>query len=750
MDNPSASMTYPMLPRRSCLPFFLDLIARIIARLLYKVRTSGSENIPAQGGVLLIANHLSYADVVVLQLGCPRPIYFVGYDGLKHNAFFEWVFSISGSIAISSAQPRAGIKAAVAALKAGEVVCVCPEGNISRTGQLMAIQRGFEVMARQANVPVVAAAIDGLWGSVFSFSGNTYLWKWPRLKPTPVFIAFGRATAPEQVSVGWARLELLDLGRVAFEERPVLKRHLGRESVRALTKMPWRLQLVDRTAERREVTRAQLYAAVAVLSRRIRATITEKRVGIVLPPGAGAFIANLAILAAGKVPVNLNFTTSRESLEASFKLGDIHTIISAEAMRVKLPTFPWLDRTLDLKTEIALAGGKKAMAPWLLAAWILPNQWCADLLRLPMEGDRGEAGLLFTSGSSGEPKGVILSHRNILANCTQISSISILPETCTVIGCLPIFHSFGFTATLWYPILRGCLVVTVPSPLDTRKIIDAIRDEKATSLIGAPTFIRPILKKAQPGELRTLNLVVTGAEKLTDDLSRGFLERFHLNILQGYGLTETTPAANLNQPHPPIMATTNEPQEGRRDGSVGRLVPGMSARIVDPDTWTELPLEVTGMVLLRGANVFAGYLNDEEKTRSAFRDGWFVTGDLGRFDEEGFLYIEGRLSRFSKIGAEMVPHGTIEQKLLEVFNLEHLEAYATVVMGVPDAAKGELLVLLTTIALDAAEVRERLLAAGFAALWIPRHIHKVEKIPVLGSGKLDLKECRRIALEAVA
>jgi acyl-[acyl-carrier-protein]-phospholipid O-acyltransferase/long-chain-fatty-acid--[acyl-carrier-protein] ligase len=206
--------------------------------------------------------------------------------------------------------------------------------------------------------------------------------------------------------------------------------------------MPWRLQLVDRTAERREVTRAQLYAAVAVLSRRIRATITEKRVGIVLPPGAGAFIANLAILAAGKVPVNLNFTTSRESLEASFKLGDIRTIISAEAMRVKLPAFPWLDRTLDLKTEIALAGGKKAMVPWLLAAWVLPNQWCADLLGIPKVGDRSEAGLLFTSGSSGEPKGVILSHRNILANCTQISSISILPETCTVIGCLPIFHSF--------------------------------------------------------------------------------------------------------------------------------------------------------------------------------------------------------------------------------------------------------------------------------------------------------------------
>ena len=743
-------MTNPLLPRRSNLPFFLEFIASTVARLLYHVRTSGAENLPKTGGVLLIANHISYADVVVLQLACPRPIRFVGYQGLTRNGFFNWVFKVSGSIPISSEQPRQGMKAAVAALKAGEVVCVCPEGHISRTGQLMAIQRGFEVMARQADVPVIAAAIDGLWGSIFSFAGNKYLWKSPRLLPTPVFIAFGHATPPDRVSPGWARLELLDLGRQAFDERPVLKRHLGRECVRALTKHPGRLQVIDRTAERRELKCGQLYAAAAILSRRIRSTVPEQRVGIVLPPGAGAFIANLAVLAAGKTPVNLNFTTSRSSLEASFKLGGIATIISADAMKAKLPNFPWLDRTLDLKAEIAACGGKRGMVPWLLAAWVLPNQWCANLLGLPKVGDRGEAGLLFTSGSSGEPKGVVLSHRNILANCAQISSLSILPENCRLLGCLPVFHSFGFTVTLWYPMLRGCDVVTVPSPLDTRKIIEAIRDENATTLIGAPTFIRPIIKKAHPGELRSLDLVVTGAEKLTDDLVRGFLERFHIDIMQGYGLTETTPAANINQPHPPVVVSTNEPQLGKRPGSVGRMMPGMAARIVDPETWAELPMTETGMVLFRGANVFGGYLDDPEKTKAAFRDGWFVTGDLGRFDEEGFLFIEGRLSRFSKIGAEMVPHGTIEQKLVEVFDLDQNEAYVLVVMGVPDPAKGESLVVLTTLELNPSDVREKLLAAGFAALWVPRLVHRVEKIPVLGTGKLDLKECKRLALDAVA
>ncbi|MES2694753.1 MAG: AMP-binding protein, partial [Verrucomicrobiota bacterium] len=395
----------------------------------------------------------------------------------------------------------------------------------------------------------------------------------------------------------------------------------------------------------------------------------------------------------------------------------------------------------------AAAGGKKAMIPWLLAAWVLPNQWCATLAGLPKHGDNDEAGLLFTSGSSGEPKGVVLSHRNILANCAQISSLSILPEECTLLGCLPIFHSFGFTVTLWYPLMRGCCVVTVPSPLETRKIIDAIREEAATVLLGAPTFVRPILKKAESGELRSLDLIVTGAEKLPDDLHKGFLEAFHIEILQGYGLTETTPATNINQPHPPIVASTNEPQVGKLLGSVGRMMPGMTARIMDPDTGNFLPLTETGVVLFKGANVFNGYLDDPEKTKAAFRDGWFVTGDLGRFDDDGFLRIEGRLSRFSKIGGEMVPHGTVEQKIAEVFGWEATEAPVVFVVGVPDATKGEALVLLTSQDVTPEALRTKLSEAGVPNLWVPKIVKRVEKIPMLGTGKTDLKRCRELALE---
>jgi len=743
MANPK-----PSLSGRSYVPWFFEVVVSLLARLMYRVRSSGAENLPVSGGVLLIANHLSYIDVVVLQLACPRPIRYVGYKGLQAHSLFDRVFELAGVIPISPAHPTEGMRTAIKALQGGEVVCIFPEGGISRTGQLMEMRKGFEVMARRANVPVVPAFIDGVWGSVFSFAGNKYLWKSPRIMPTPVFVAFGRPLAPDQADGPAARRALLDLGAEAFEERPALRRHLGREAVRALAKRPGHVEIVDRTAGRREVTAAQLLAAAAVLSRRLRATAREHRIGIVLPPGAGATIANLAVACAGKVPVNLNFTAGRASLESSLRVAGITTVITADALRAKVPDFPWPEDTRDLRAELEAAGGKRAILPWVVAAWVLPNQWIPSLLGLPHVGDREEAALLFTSGSSGEPKGVVLTHRNLLANCAQISSLSILPAQATMLGCLPIFHSFGFTVTLWYPILRGCRVVTVPSPLETRKIAEAIRDEQATVLVGAPTFVRPFLKKASSAELRSLDLVVTGAEKLPADLYEGFRQRFHIEILQGYGLTETTPVSNINQPDPPSVTDTAEFQAGKRTGSVGRLLPGMTARIVDPETSAELPLTATGMLWLRGANIFAGYLKDPEKTGQALRDGWFVTGDLGRFDDDGFLYIEGRLSRFSKIGGEMVPHGTVEQKIIEVLGWEQVDSPLLAVIGIPDAAKGEALVLLVARDITADTLREKLMAAGLPNLWIPKIVRRLDRIPQLGSGKVDLKSCRQVALEA--
>jgi acyl-[acyl-carrier-protein]-phospholipid O-acyltransferase/long-chain-fatty-acid--[acyl-carrier-protein] ligase len=724
-------------------------VMRLIGPLFYRVKSVGWENIPP-GGALMICNHLSYVDAVVLQIASPRPMRFIAFAGFARSPVVRFIFRAAGVIPVAADKPMKGIRLAVEAIRQGELVCVFPEGAISRTGQLMQLKRGFGLIAESARAPMVPAFIDGLWGSIYSFAGNRYLWKSPRLMPTHVCVMFGPPVPPDKVTVESARKALLDLGEQAFQERPFLRRHLGRETVRALAKRPWHVAIIDRTAERKVVRNAQLLAAAAVLSRRIRATIPERRVGIVLPPGAGATIANLAVACAGKIPVNLNFTVGSAAVEAALRLGEIRTVITADAMRAKLPGFPFPGNTLDLRGEITAAGGKAAILPWLVASYLLPNQWMADLLGLPRTGDQEEAALLFTSGSSGEPKGVVLTHRNILSNCSQISSLSILPDTATLLGCLPVFHSFGFTVTLWYPLIRGCRVVTVPSPLDTRRIIDAIKHEKVTVMVGAPTFIRPFLKKAEKEELRSLKLVVTGAEKLPEDLYEAFLSQFGIEILQGYGLTETTPVASVNQYHPPVTTSTAEHQEGKRTGAVGRLLPGATARITDPDTGEELPLNTVGMLWLKGPNIFPGYLKDEEKTAAALKDRWFITGDLGRIDEDGFLFIEGRLSRFSKIGGEMVPHGTVEQRLIAAFAWDQAEGPTAVVTGIPDAVKGETLVLLTTKDVAPGEVRAKLLEAGFPNLWVPKVIIKVEAIPLLGTGKTDLKACRALAIERTA
>lgn len=733
--------------RRAVAPWWLAWPCILFARLLYRVRWSGAERLPEHGGVLLVANHLSYVDVVVLQMACPRAIRFVGYEGLTLNWFFRLVFRLTGTIPVSSSNALEAMRKVRERLVAGEVVLMFPEGAISRTGQLMKLQRGYELMARRAGVPVMPVFHDGLWGSVFSFSGGRYLWKAPRVMRTPVFVAWGEPLPAERATADVVRQQLLDLGCEAFSERPLLRRHLGREIVRGLARRPWKVEFVDRTVGRRPLTAAMILGASAALSRHLRKTVEERRVGIVLPPGAGAVLANLGVLCAGKIPVNLNFTAGKSAIESSLRMAGIRTVLTADAVKAKVQQFPWPEDTRDFREVMTAAGGKRAVLPWLIAAWVLPNQLFAALLGLPKTGDREEAGLLFTSGSSGEPKGVVLTHRNILANCAQIASLSILPPDCVMLGCLPVFHSFGFTVSLWYPLWHGCRVVTVPSPLDTRKIVESIRDEQATVMVGAPTFLRPLLKRAEIAELRSLQVVVSGAEKLPDDLHEAFRKRFHLEIFQGYGLTETSPATNVNQPDPWTDSATATHQQGQRFGSVGRMMPGMTARILHPDTMAPIAATEAGIVAFRGDNIFGGYLGDEEKTKAAFHDGWFVTGDLGRFDEDGFLTIEGRLSRFSKIGGEMVPHGTVEQRLLEALGVTDAEGYAAVVTGVPDAAKGEQLVLLTTLDVTAEQVRDALTKAGLPNLWIPRDVRRVEAIPVLGTGKLDLKGVRNLALQ---
>ena len=318
---------------------------------------------------------------------------------------------------------------------------------------------------------------------------------------------------------------------------------------------------------------------------------------------------------------------------------------------------------------------------------------------------------------------MVLTHRNIIANIAQIGAVLAQFDVNSILGSLPVFHSFGFTVTLWWPLLGGPRVVTYPSPLDTPKLAEIIEKHQVELLLSTPTFLRAFLRKAKPEQLRPLKMIVTGAEKLPLDLMADFDEKFGIKICEGFGMTEGSPVIACNLPDSPPSKVNPDGVLGRRVGSVGRMVPGVAIRIRDPETNEDRTLFEPGMLWLRGANLFEGYLNDEKRTADVLHDGWYKTGDVARLDEDGFLFIEGRMSRFSNIAGEMIPHLTVEQKIAE--NWPQPARFgdtgpSVVVLGVADDKKGEALVLLTTFAIDPADLRQRLLAVGLPMLWIPK------------------------------
>ena len=542
---------------------------------------------------------------------------------------------------------------------------------------------------------------------------------------------------------------MIDLDEVAFQQRPELKSHLAYESFISLASRPRQELIVDRGLQGRPMKSGFLLAVSFMLSRRLTDWTSKTRVGILFPPGLGAYIANLAVVLAGKVPVNLNFTLGPSSAATCLQKADVDCLLTSERVQHKIPHFPWPEGgIIDLVEEMKSMPKVKALA---LISWIhlCPAKLLARILKIPNEGGELEAGLLFTSGSSGEPKGVVLTHRNILGNCAQIDATGLLPVSEKVIANLPIFHSFGFTVTLWYPLLRGCSVVTLPSPLEVKKVAEAIKADSATILIGTPTFLKPYMKHIEPEQLASLKYVVAGAEKTPEGFADAWEARFGSLYLEGYGLTETSPVVSINTPSiPDGVNYPGNSTEGSRRGSVGRMMPGHAARILDPNTMKDIEVTKVGLLMLKGPNIFRAYLGEPKRTAEVKQGEWFITGDLARFDEDGFLFIEGRLSRFSKIAGEMVPHGTVEDALIKAYNLFDEEQPMIAVAGRPDKAKGEALVLLAAMDLELEDVREKLNGAGLANLWIPKEIKRVEVIPTLATGKLDLRQIQVLASES--
>jgi len=558
--------------------------------------------------------------------------------------------------------------------------------------------------------------------------------------------SYGEILREDNLIIPSFQESLLEAGEEAFSSHDIFNDSLPYSIIKGLKNYGSKTTIFDGN-DGTELVFTKVFAAAAALSRIIKKETQKNRVGIVLTPGKGGLVANLAVLLSGKVPVNLNFTAGSDAVNSSIDQADLDRIITAEAFVEKYPGFPWPNDDKILFIEKIRPTLNKKIILWLLALTAFPPKILASMLGITKEGGDQEAVLLFTSGSSGNPKGVVLTHRNILANVSQFGSRLELSNEDKILGCLPLFHSFGSTVTLWYPMLEGVNLVTYPSPLDPPKLADLIQKHKVTLLLATPTFLRGYMRRVDPKQLESIKYVVTGAEKLPQKLAEAFSEKFEKKVMEGYGLTETSPVSNVNVPN---VDTENDEEliPSERFGSVGQFLPGVAVRITDTNDDTPIPINQSGMIWLKGSNVFKEYLHLPDQTDEVFKEKWFRTGDIGRVDEDGFLFIEGRLSRFSKIGGEMVPHETIEAHVNKALGYDSDAEKKIAIVGVPDETKGEALVMLSSVEMDNDSVkalRQKLLDSGVAALWIPKKIVKVEEIPSLASGKLDIKGCEDLA-----
>jgi acyl-[acyl-carrier-protein]-phospholipid O-acyltransferase/long-chain-fatty-acid--[acyl-carrier-protein] ligase len=720
----------------------------LVSHTIYRLRVTGADNVPATGPALLVCNHVSYIDWLLILAAQKRPVRFVVWApfvkmwGLRHVLRWFRAIPIDGSVG-----PRAIVKAlrsASDALAAGEVVCIFAEGGLTRTGFMLPFHRGFEQIVRRTPAPIIPVCLDHVWGSIFSYQGGKLLWKWPQEIPYPVQVAFGTALAPT-TPAGEVRLAIQKLSADAAIARSARRRPVHRQFVRTACRFPFRPCIAD-TATKLELNYAKTLAGAMILARQLRPKLgDEKMVGVWLPPSVGGTLANIALALLGKTAVNLNYTSSPDVVASAIRQCDIRHVLTSHAFTgrgVRLPAPEMAINLEDFRKEVTEFQRWRAFLAAVLLPGFVVDRW---LLGLHDHKIDDVATVIFSSGSTGEPKGVVLTHQNIMANDESMVQTIDVKKTDVVLGILPFFHSFGYTVTLWLPLLVGASTIYHHDPRQAKEIGELCRTRRATILLTTPTFLRFFLRRCEPGDFATLRILMCGAEKLPPKLAADVAGRFGVEPLEGYGCTELSPAAAANVPNVEIDGAK---QIGNKPGTIGQPIPGVAARIVQPDTFAPLPIGQEGLLLIYGANVMKGYLDKPELTAQVIRDGWYVTGDIAKFDDDGFLTITGRISRFAKVGGEMVPLEKLEEEMHGI--LETSERLCAVA-AVPDEKRGERLVVLhlPLNGVDVHQLCEKLNSKGLPNLWVPgeRDFFQVNELPILGSGKLDLKKLKEIALE---
>ncbi|MEP5763652.1 MAG: acyl-[ACP]--phospholipid O-acyltransferase [Halieaceae bacterium] len=733
------------------------ILASVILQRRYKMKVLGFDNLPQEGPVLLLGNHISWIDWALVQIACPRPIRFVMLRGIYNIWYLKPFFKMFHVVPIASGQSKDSLKAINGLLQQGEVVCLFPEGAISRNGQLGKFHSGYErtVEGVEGGV-IVPFYLRGLWGSKFSNADEGLRdSRAPSLR-RDLIVAFGKPL-PMSTTADKLKQKVFDLSITAWETYTKTLDPLPLAWLKTVRRDPGDVCTVDASGVR--LSRRRFAAATLAFSGAMKLGREARNVGLLLPASNAAAIANMAVMLKGRTVVNLNFSASPEAVQGAITQAGIKQVYTSRQFETRLAA-----KGIDVKAMLSgveevhyMEDIRERIPQWKLIASLVQVSLLPARLLYPLHGKRSKledpAAILFSSGSEGTPKGVVLSHRNIQSNCKQISDVLNTRVDDVVMASLPPFHAFGLTVTLLMPLVEGVPIVCQPDPTDVLAIARAIAQYRATILFGTATFLRLYARnrKVDPILLETLRLVIAGAEKLPEKVRHDFQLKFNKYILEGFGATETTPVASVNVPDA-VDTGSWKIQVGQREGSVGLPLPGTSFKIVDPNTLQELPLGEDGMILISGNQVMLGYLDDEAKTAEVIFEQddmrWYITGDKGHLTSEGFLMIVDRYSRFAKIAGEMVSLGAVEELARSVLPDDSEEDLAAA--AVPDARKGERVVMLVTSETLQRELREKMINAGVSPLMIPNEVIQVEDIPKLGSGKTDFSALNALANSAAA
>ena len=723
--------------------FLVRLLCILLARFCYKIKVTGIENVPTTKSALLVCNHTCWSDALLLAATQQRRIRFVMDRSFYNIWWLNPICRLMKAIPISSDDPPkkiiASLKQARSAMQDGSLVCIFAEGAMTRNSMMRPFRGGFQRIVKNSNYKIIPVYIGGAWGSIFSYRYGKPLSTLPGKFPYPVSIHFGQPM-PADSSTQQIRQKVAELSCDYFNSLKPLRKSLASCFVQVVRKNFSKHCICDSTGKRLSYGRT-LTAAIALSEQIEKKTIDQDKVAVMLPPSVAAVLANLAISILGKVPVNLNYTTSVDAVRNAVEQCNIKCIITSRIFIKKLTGFETIENLCFIEDVSADINSFDKIKAYLKARF-MSRYFLTHAAGFSADDT---ATIIFSSGSTAAAKGIMLSHHNILSSIETMKMVFHIRPNDNVCGVLPLFHSFGYVCTMWLPLLSGVSAGYCPNPLNTGTVGKMAEENHSTVLFAAPTFLLNYARRIDPKTFASLREVFVGAEKLKKQIADAFERKFNIKVFEGYGATETSPVISINIKD---AAIGNDYQTGYKQGTVGHPLPGIAVKVVDIETAKPLPTGCEGLLMAKGPNVMLGYLGMPQRTDEVIVDGWYNTGDVAKIDEDGFITITDRLSRFSKIAGEMVPHIAIEEIFYTALDsTEQLVA----VTGITRTRKGEELVVLhTPQAGDTKKLHRIIKDSNLANTWKPsrKNYVSIPQLPMLGSGKLDIKKLKKIALDA--